>query len=158
MTASPKLFEENNQKINESLKLYDGRSRLLSVVRFILFFSGVLCLIWAIVKNMPVFYAVFAAIFIVFILICVIHGKITAKLKYYEALLNVNSRYSARIKGDFDGLFDLVRSGLKRRDEIEEAERYASGIGFYRDDHDYCMDLDLFGKKSLFSRLILPEQ
>ena len=157
MTASPKLFEENNQKINESLKLYDGRSRLLSVVRFILFFSGVLCLIWAIVKNMPVFYAVFAAIFIVFILICVIHGKITAKLKYYEALLNVNSRYSARIKGDFDGLFDLVRSGLKRRDEIEEAERYASGIGFYRDDHDYCMDLDLFGKKSLFSRLNVAE-
>lgn len=157
MTASPKLFEDNNQKINESLKLYDGRSKLLSVIRFILFFTGVFCLIWAIAKKLPLFYVIFAVIFAVFVVICVIHGNITSKLKYYEALLNVNSRYVARIKGDFDGLFALVRDGLKRRDLIEEAERYASGIGFYRDDHDYCMDLDLFGRKSLFSRLNVAE-
>ena len=157
MTASPKLFEENNQKINESLKLYDGRSKLLSVVRFFLFLSGVFCLVWAIAKNKPLFYLFFAVITVLFAVICIIHGKVTAKLNYFEALLNVNSRYIARIKGDFDELFRLVRAGLKRRDEIEEADRYASGIGFYRDDHDYCMDLDLFGKKSLFSRLNVAE-
>ena len=157
MTASPKLFEENNQKITESLKLYDSRSTLLSVIRFILFLSGIFCFIWATIRKMPVFYLIFAVLFILFVIICIIHGKITSKLKYYEALLNVNSRYIARIKGDFDELFKTVCDGLKRRDEIEEAQRYASGIVFYTDDHDYCMDLDLFGKKSLFSRLNVAE-
>ena len=157
MTASPKLFEENNQKINESLKRYESRNNLLSVLRFILFVAGVFSLIWAILKKLPLFYLVFAVITIVFVVLCVVHGKVTAKLKYYEALLNVNSRYIARIKGDFDGLFALVCDGLKRRDEIEAATRYAGGTGFYRDDHDYCMDLDIFGKKSLFSRLNVAE-
>ena len=138
MTASPKLFEENNQKINESLKLYESRSNLLSVLRFILFVAGVFTIIWAILKKQPVFYLIFAVIAIIFAVICVIHGKVTANLKYYEALLNVNLRYIARIKGDFDELFALVSEGMKRRDDIEAAARYASGEGFYRDDHDYC--------------------
>ena len=85
------------------------------------------------------------------------HGKVSAKLNYYEALKIVNSKYISRISGDFDSLFEMVCIGLKRRDDREDAVRYASGQRFYTDDHDYCTDLDLFGRKSLFARLNVSE-
>ena len=135
------------------MTLYGRRSVLLSVFRFITFFLAAGSLIWAIVNKAALFYFVFALSMTVFVILCIIHGKVTAELNFYEALENVNARYIARIKGDFNGLFDLVCRNLKRRDEKEEAIRRASGTEFYVEGHGYCMDLDLFGKKSLFSLL-----
>lgn len=157
MTASPKFFEDKNKDIEQSMMLYGRRSVTFSILRFALFIAAVVFLALAISGKNTVFYFVFAAIVIAFVVLCVIHGKITAELKYFEALSNVNSRYIARIKGDFDLLFELVCKDLKRRDEKEDARRAASGNEFYKGDHDYCMDLDLFGKKSLFSLLNVSE-
>ena len=157
MTASPKIFEDKIQKINESMTLYGRKSVLLSVFRFITFVIAAGSLIWAIVKKAPAFYLIFALMLIAFIVLCIVHGKVTANLNFYEALENVNARYIARIKGDFAGLFELVCKNLKRRDEREEAIRRASGTEFYVEDHGYCMDLDLFGRKSLFSLLNVSE-
>ena len=157
MTASPKFFEDKNKEIEQSMMLHGRRSVTFSILRFAMFIAAVVFLALAISGKNAVFYLVFAAAVIVFTVLCVIHGKITTELKYYEALSNVNSRYIARIKGDFDLLFDLVCKDLKRRDEKEDARRAASGNEFYKGDHDYCMDLDLFGKKSLFSLLNVSE-
>ena len=157
MTVSPKLFEDNIQKINESMMYYGRRSVLFSILRFISFILAIVFLITGIFKASTAMYFAFALCVVFFTVLCVIHGKILSQLNYYEALENVNARYIARIKGDFDSLFELVCKGLKRRDEKEEAARRASGSGFYVDEHDYCMDLDLFGKKSLFSRLNVAE-
>lgn len=157
MTANPKIFEDKINKINESMTLYGRRSVLLSVFRFITFILAAGSLIWAIVNKAALFYFVFALSMTVFVILCIIHGKVTAELNFYEALENVNARYIARIKGDFNGLFDLVCRNIKRRDEKEEAIRRASGTEFYVEGHGYCMDLDLFGKKSLFSLLNVSE-
>ena len=157
MTASPKIFEDKIQKINDSMTLYGRRSVLLSVFRFITFVLSVGSLIWAIAMKAPAFYLIFALMLIAFIVLCIVHGKVTANLNFYEALENVNARYIARIKGDFAGLFKLICKNLKRRDEREDATRRASGTEFYVEGHGYCMDLDLFGKKSLFSLLNVSE-
>ena len=157
MTADKKFFEDNSQKINDLMRLYGRRSILLSVFRLVMFICGVISVIVAITAKMPVLFLFFAFFIIVFIALCVIHGKVSAKLNYYEALSIVNSKYLARISGDFDSLFGIVLDGLKRRDEREDAVRYTSGSEFYTDDHDYCTDLDLFGRKSLFSRLNVSE-
>ena len=157
MTASPKIFEDKIQKINEMMTLYGRKSVLLSVFRFITFILATVSLVWAIVKNAPVFYLVFALLLIAFVVLCIVHGKVTANLNFYEALENVNARYIARIKGDFNGLYELVCKNLKRRDEREDAIRRASGTEFYVEGHGYCMDLDLFGRKSLFSLLNVSE-
>ena len=157
MTADKKSFEDNSQKINDLIKSYGRRSILLSVFRLVMFVCGVVSVIVAITAKMPVLFFLFAVFIIVFVVLCIIHGKVSAELNYYEALSIVNSKYLARINGDFDSLFSIVLDGLKRRDEREDAVRYASGSEFYTDDHDYCTDLDLFGKKSLFSRLNVSE-
>ena len=157
MTVDKKFFEDNSQKINDLMRLYGRRSILLSVFRLVMFICGVISVIVAITAKMPVLFLFFAFFTIVFIALCVIHGKVSAKLNYYEALSIVNSKYLARISGDFDSLFGIVLDGLKRRDEREDAVRYTSGSEFYTDDHDYCTDLDLFGRKSLFSRLNVSE-
>ena len=157
MTADPKFFEDKSQEINDLMKQYGRRSILLSVFRFVMFVCAVACVIAGLAVRKPFFLLLSAAFMTVFIVFCVIHGKVSAKLNYYEALGIVNSKYIARIKGDFDSLFEIVCNGLKRRDDREEAVRYASGQEFYTDDHDYCTDLDLFGRKSLFARLNVSE-
>lgn len=157
MTASPKFFEEKNQKIEESMINYGRRSSVLSFLRFVLFIAAVVVLIIAVTNKNTYLFFVFAALVIAFTVLCILHGKITAKLNYFEALSNVNSRYIARINGDFDLLYELICRGLKRRDEKEDARRAASGNEYYNGGHDYCMDLDLFGKKSLFSLLNVSE-
>lgn len=157
MAESPKYFEDNKQSINDLKKIYGRRSLLLSVLRFVTFLIAVIALIVAIVKSLVALYITFAVSFIAFIVLCVIHSKISARLSYYEALDKVNSKYIARINGDFSSLFEIVCDGLKRRDEIEDATRRATGDEFYQVGHDYCMDLDLFGKKSLFSLLNVSE-
>ena len=139
------------------MKQYGRRSILLSVFRFVMFICGIASIVIAIAAKLPVLFVVFGVFMIAFIVLCIIHGKVSAELNYYEALGIVNSKYIARINGDFDSLFSIVLNGLKRRDEREDAVRYASGSEFYTDDHDYCTDLDLFGKKSLFSRLNVSE-
>ena len=157
MTADKKFFEDNSQKISDLMKQYGRRSILLSVFRFVMFICGIASIVIAVAAKLPVFFILFGVFMIAFIVLCIIHGKVSAELNYHEALGIVNSKYIARINGDFDSLFSIVLNGLKRRDEREDAVRYASGSEFYTDDHDYCTDLDLFGKKSLFSRLNVSE-
>ena len=157
MTADKKFFEDNSQKISDLMKQYGRRSILLSVFRFVVFICGIASIVIAVAAKLPVFFILFGVFMIAFIVLCIVHGKVSAELNYYEALGIVNSKYVARINGDFDSLFSIVLNGLKRRDEREDAVRYASGSEFYTDDHDYCTDLDLFGKKSLFSRLNVSE-
>ena len=69
----------------------------------------------------------------------------------------MNSSYIARIKGDFNELRNIAVKGLKRAEDIGLAKSRLYGRDFEISDHDYCMDLDVFGKKSLFSLLNVSE-
>lgn len=157
MTSGPEFFEEKSRKIDDLIKLFARRSLFFSVMRFIIFVFSVASLIASIATKIPFFYSSLAVFLILFAVLCSVHGNVSAKLKYYETLKKVNDRYKARISGDFDSFFELVCEGLKRRDDREAAQRFASGMSFYTDGHDYCNDLDLFGKKSLFSLLNVSE-
>ena len=108
MTARLKFFEDKNKDIEQSMMLHGRKSVTFSILRFALFIAAIVFLVMAITGKNTAFYFVFAAFVVAFTVLCIIHGKITAKLKYYEALSNVNSRYVARINGDFDLLFELV--------------------------------------------------
>lgn len=157
MISVQQFFEDSSKKIDDLIRQYGRRSTLLSVFRLFVFLFAVASLIVAIFAKIAFLYFLFGLFIIVFIVLCFIHGKVSAKLNYYEALGTVNSKYIARIYGDFNSLFDIVLKDLKRRDEREDAVRYAGGSEFYTDEHDYCTDLDLFGKKSLFSLLNVSE-
>ena len=157
MTADRQFFDDNSKKIEDLIRQYGRRSTLLSVFRLFVFLIAVASVIIAVVAKIAFLFVLFGLLIIAFAALCVIHGKVSSKLSYYEALGTVNSKYSARINGDFNSLFEIACKDLKRKDEREEAVRYYGGSEFYTDEHDYCTDLDLFGKKSLFSLLNVSE-
>ena len=104
MIKESKFFEDKSKKIDDLMKEYGRRSILLSVFRFVMFVLGVVSIIVAVAMRMTLFYFLFAGFMIVFTVLCIIHGKVASKLSFYEALGIVNSKYIARIKGDFDEL------------------------------------------------------
>ena len=79
-------------------------------------------------------------------MMCFVHEGVRKKQNYFEMLSLVNSQYIARINGDFNTLGNAAVMGLKRRDDIEAAMDRFSGKEYFDANHDYCLDLDLFGK------------
>lgn len=145
------FFEDNEKKITSEINENGRKSMILSVLRFFAFITAVAALIYGIVNNYTITLIGSGLIFMAFIIVCVIHNRVRTRQEYLEKLFLVNSSYIARINGDFDTLIKINNTGLRRREEIEDALSYFAGDEFFDPDHGYCVDLDLFGKKSLFS-------
>ena len=157
MKADLKFFEDKEQVIIAGLAKYGRQSGILSFMRLISFLCAVILIIWGLIVHMPALYISGGAVFVLFIVLCIIHGGIIDKVNYLTELNKVNSSYIARIKGDFNELRNIAVKGLKRAEDIGSAKNRLYGKEFDEPDHDYCADLDLFGKKSLFSLLNISE-
>ena len=157
MKADLKFFEEKEQVIIAGLAKYGRQSGILSFMRLICFLCAVILIIWGYIVHKPVIYISGGVVFVLFIVLCIIHGGIIDKVNYLTELKKVNSSYIARIKGDFNKLRNIAVKGLKRAEDIGAAKNRLYGKDFDEPDHDYCADLDLFGKKSLFSLLNISE-
>lgn len=157
MKANLNFFTDKQKVILADLAKYNRQSGILSFLRLIAFLGAASLIIWGVLVNNPVIYISGIIMFILFVFLCVIHGKVIYKTQYLSELNNVNSSYIARIKGDFNELRNIAVKGLKRAEDIGLAKSRLYGKDFDSVDHDYCGDLDLFGKKSLFSLFNVSE-
>lgn len=157
MKADLKFFEDKEQVIIADLAKYERQSGILSFLRLISFLGSAGLIIWAAVSQFYAMYFAGAAVFILFVVLCVVHGGIIDKVNYLTELRKVNDSYKARIRGDFSALRDIAVKGLKRAEDIRLAKQRLYGTDFETTGHDYMMDLDLFGKKSLFSLFNVSE-
>ena len=157
MKADLNHYIDKEKVILADLAKYEGQSGILSLLRLITFVCAAIAIVWGIVSKIPALYIAGGFIFVLFIVLCFVHGGIIAKVEYLNELKKVNSSYMARIKGDFNDLRNIAVKGLKRAEDIGFAKNRLYGKDFEEPDHDYCVDLDLFGKKSLFSLLNVSE-
>lgn len=157
MKANLKFYEDKEQTIIADLARYGRQSGILSFLRLIAFLGAAGLIIGGYAANLPVLYFAGGAVFILFVVLCIIHGGIIDKVNYLNELSKVNASYIARIKGDFNELRNIAVKGLKRAEDIGSAKNRLYGKDFEVADHDYCADLDLFGKKSLFSLFNVSE-
>ena len=157
MKANLNYYEEKDKSIIADLAKYGKQSGILSFLRLISFLGSAALFISAYAAKIPALYFAGGALFIVFIVLCIVHGGILDKVNYLNELSKVNASYIARIKGDFNELRNIAVKGLKRAEDFGLAKNRLYGREFEVPDHDYCMDLDVFGKKSLFSLLNVSE-
>ena len=157
MKADLRFYEDKEQVIIAGLAKYGRQSGILSFMRLMSFLCSAALFIWGYAGNMPGLYYAGAAAFVLFVVLCIVHGRIIDKVNYLTELKKVNSSYIARIKGDFNELRNIAVKGLKRAEDIGLAKSRLYGKDFDEPGHDYCADLDLFGKKSLFSLLNVSE-
>lgn len=151
MKSDIAFFEKRAEEISEEIRATGRKSLILSILRFIAFIIGIFAFVFGIIGGQGVLILAGGAFLFAFFFLCYIHDGVRDRQEYLESLYLVNQKYMARIKGDFKSLKEIASYGLKRREEIEDAVEWFCGNEFFTPDHDYCMDLDLFGKKSLFS-------
>lgn len=157
MKANLNYYSGKEKSIIADLAHYEKQSGILSFLRLISFLATAGLIIGGIAGKIPVLYFAGAAAFILFIVLCIIHGGILEKVSYLTELKKVDSAYIARINGDFNELGNISVTGLKRAEDVSFAKNRLYGTEFDMPEHDYCADLDLFGKKSLFSLLNVSE-
>lgn len=157
MKADLKYYEDKEKEIIAGLAKYGRQSGILSFLRLIAFLGAVALFVSAYAAGIPLLYLAGAVVFIAFIVLCIVHGGIQDKVNYLTELSKVNASYIARIKGDFNELRNIAVKGLKRAEDIGFAKSRLYGKDFDEPSHDYCLDLDVFGKKSLFSLFNVSE-
>ena len=133
MKANLKFYEDKEQTIIADLARYGRQSGILSFLRLISFLGAAGLIIGGYAAKLPVLYFAGGAVFILFVLLCIIHGGIIEKVNYLNELSKVNASYIARIKGDFNELRNIAVKGLKRAEDIGAAKNrlyvYGGQIG-----------------------------
>ncbi len=140
MKYSLEDFKKRNEQLGVEIKALENKNFKFSLFRLVVFLLLVAFVVLTIaVKSMMVIFLVLACLSLVgFILLCVVHYKSNSELKFKRILRNINEEYIARVEGDFTKLKD-------------------TGEEFIIPNHDYCIDLDVFGEESLFSLLNVSE-
>jgi hypothetical protein len=113
------------------------RSIQISRVRLVLFLAGAAGLIWILARGPGiVWFAVDVALFVAFGVLVAWHARVEDRVAWYDALRTVALRAVSRLN--------------RRWDELPPGDP-PSSIDFTH--HPYAMDLDLFGRASLFQWL-----
>ena len=132
MQYNEDYFLERKTALDAKLKELGSKGFRLSILRLAAFvLTAALVFVALLLKNNLIFIPA-ALVFAAFVFLCVKHGRLNRDLKFSKALSEVNDRYIARFESDFSKLED-------------------KGSEFCITDHDYCVDLDIFGEASLFS-------
>lgn len=139
MKADISFYEKRSGEIADLIKIREKSDRRMSALRLIFFLLSAASLICGLTLGKNIFLFVLSGLlFIIFIILCVLHGKIKNDLIYLQTKKDVTELYLARIYGDFDELKD-------------------KGEEFSDHKHDYAVDLDLFGDRSLFALYNISE-
>ena len=134
MTSDIQFFIDRAEDLKGKISEAENKNRRLSSLRLVFFLITAFAVVFAFVHPpMKILLLIGAAVtFIVFISLCIKHGKSKALYNHLLLLKDINDRYIARINGDFSLL----------KDEAPKIDIH---------DHDYAFDLDVFGDVSLFS-------
>lgn len=140
MQYSSDYIINRDKSLTTEIETLEKKGFYFSLFRLFSFLASVTFVILAInIKTLTyVFCALAFVIFAIFIALCVIHYKSSQILKSKKSIREINLEYLARINGDFSKLKD-------------------KGDEFIVPNHDYCIDLDLFGEQSLFSLYNISE-
>jgi hypothetical protein len=113
------------------------RSVQISRARLAVFLAAAGCLVWTLARGAdPVRLTMAAGLFVVFGVLVFWHARVEDRAAWHDALRTVSLRGSARVE--------------RRWDDLPEAEAPGS-IDLVH--HAYALDLDLFGRASLFQWL-----
>ncbi|MCR5617528.1 MAG: hypothetical protein K6F83_04495 [Clostridiales bacterium] len=133
MRYEKEYFVRRQAELKESVNRLEKTNGLFSLVRLALFLLTAVMVVLAVVLEMQLLFISLAAVLLaLFVFFCIKHNKVNRDLKLKRAVYDVNDEYIARVEGRFDKLKD-------------------KGSEFTVTDHDYCVDLDIFGDSSLFA-------
>jgi MutS domain V len=135
--AAPVPYAENAQRHADAR---DGEARVsvqISRLRLATFLAGAAVLVWTLSRGAtPMPLVLSATCFVLFAVLVGWHARVEERMTRHEALRIVNVRALARIARDWDALPDTW-----------------TPPGLDLADHPYAVDLDLFGRASLFQWL-----
>jgi hypothetical protein len=110
---------------------------MISRARLVTFLAAAAVLIWAVTRGAtPLLIGISVALFAVFGMLVVWHARVDERVTRHDALLLVNTRALARLARDWE--------------HLPEAE---APPGIDLTNHPYAIDLDIFGRASLFQWL-----
>ncbi|MCQ2481929.1 MAG: hypothetical protein MJ153_00390 [Clostridia bacterium] len=139
MTFDCLFYENRAEDLKRKIQNLSATGMRLSFVRLFLFLAAVASIVLYSNDIFPIPAITAGLLFVVFfIFACKKHSAAKRKLKDAEYQYAINKRYIDRIVGDFTSVED-------------------DGSEFFISNHDYCNDLDLFGKKSLFALYNISE-
>lgn len=145
-------FKDLSEGYSSAIDAADKKSTMLSAVRLILFLAAAVFAILAFVRHELALFLSIAVFFLVcFIVVCVIHQKIKDKNEYLKCLKYASDGYAYRISRDFKSLGESVKERLSERAGSQDIRKTVFGEKYIVKDHEYCIDLDLFGPASLFA-------
>ena len=126
-------IEAQMKALHQDMKTLKEKASRFSTIRFLLVI-GVIFFIYQVESSNRIFYMVSIILVVVFLYIAYLHRQVKSKLEDKETMIEV-----------YDGI-------VKRKNE-EWKSFEDQGIDFLKEDMTQEMDLDVFGKASLFQYL-----
>jgi MutS domain V len=137
VTTAPVPYLENARRHAEARDQEARVSERISRIRLATFLAGAACLVWTLSRGAtPIPIVVSGLFFVAFAVLVVWHARVEERITRHEALRLVNVRALARLARDWNQLPDA-----ETPPGVDLAE------------HPYALDLDLFGRASLFQWL-----
>ena len=134
---SPVPYGENAVRHARARQEELHRSELISRARLLTFLAATGVLLWAVAREAtPLLIGIAVALFAVFGMLVVWHARVEERVTRHDALQLVNTRALARMARDWDHLPDAEPPH-----------------GVDLTNHPYAIDLDIFGRASLFQWL-----
>jgi hypothetical protein len=135
--AQPVPYAENAERHTHARDQEARLSEGISRARLLTFLAAAGCLVWTLSRGAtPLLLGTSAALFLVFGVLVAWQARVEERIARHDALRLVNTRALARLARDWD--------------HLPEAE---ATHGLDLSDHPYALDLDIFGRASLFQWL-----
>lgn len=139
MRYDNEYFVKRQLELDKKVKELEKTNGNYSLVRLAVFIAvAVMIGLGFYLKKEIIFIPIAVVLFAAFVFLCIKHRKISTDLKHKSAVSEINKEYIARVNGAFSNLKD-------------------KGNDFVVPDHDYCIDLDIFGESSLFALYNISE-
>lgn len=131
------VYNERIETFNFHIKKMKKKDTVLSIIKLMLFFSGLIFLLTTFSKNPVSALVGFGLFFIFFFVAVILHESVLEKIRHAKTLININEEEIKMLSHQFPAAkgFD------------------AAGEEFKDSDHKYTSDLDIFGEKSVFHYL-----
>ncbi|KOA18530.1 DNA mismatch repair protein MutS [Clostridium homopropionicum DSM 5847] len=125
-------YEKRKEYYSSLVKKHQRTIALISNLRLVIFLVGVVATIFLyMIKRHFLSVGLFIIFLSIFIILVKKHNKLIEEKKYSLGLYQINENSMKRIEGQWKEFKD-------------------TGEEFYEEDHNYSVDLDIFGRGSLF--------
>ncbi|MBR6880994.1 MAG: hypothetical protein IKN14_07945 [Clostridiales bacterium] len=138
MTSDRDFFARKSSEYGSLIGQKEKSSRLMSAERLVLFIIAAVSAVVGLKDDKPVILTVGIIFFVLFVALCFMHSNIKKEIRRAKALKDAADLYLSRIDGKFEDLKITGEEYLDIRD-------------------DYSFDLDIFGKRSVYSLYVVSE-